>query len=140
MNSLYNDRWIQSILNLLNYLQHYNETALIPPKTRFSPTIKVAFFGFYVNGVTLADGESLPLMREVDFAQQKTEGETPFCYLSPSRGLRRASPLVRGGLLLHSSDPCAIISPTKVRGVWMIKILFVCHGKIPPNFEKCLCL
>ena len=22
----------------------------------------------------------------------------------------------------------------------MVKILFVCHGKILPNFEKCLCL
>ena len=29
----------------------------LSPKSRFSPTIKVDFFGFYVNGVTLADGE-----------------------------------------------------------------------------------
>ncbi len=41
--------------------------------------------------------QSLPLMREVDFAKQKTEGEKTV--LSPSHvAILHDSPLVRGGL------------------------------------------
>ena len=36
---------------------------------------------------------------------------------------------------------CALArNDTKNWELTMTKILFVCHGKIPPNFEKCLCL
>ena len=55
----------------------------IPILSVFAPLLKSRFFGFYVNGITLANREGLPLMREVDFAQQKTEGETLCGYLSP---------------------------------------------------------
>ena len=41
----------------------------------FVPLRKSRFFVIYFRGETLADGKSLPLTREVDFAKQKTEGE-----------------------------------------------------------------
>ena len=49
----------------------------------FHPAEKSSFFVIYYRCVTLADGKSLPLTREVDFAKQKTEGEKNLSELSP---------------------------------------------------------
>ena len=55
---------------------------------------------------------SLPLMREVDSPQAKTEGEKQEeKILSPSHSLRCASPLVRGGLYMPPARPVVMITP-----------------------------
>ena len=61
----------------------------MPILSVFAILLKSRFFVIYFRGVTRADGKSLPLTREVDFAKQKTEGEntTP-----QSRWSRDSSP------------------------------------------------
>ena len=63
---------------------------------------------------------SLPLMREVDSPQAKTEGEKQVeKILSPSHSLRCASPLVRGGLCIPPARPVVMISkPPLCKGTW----------------------
>ena len=41
---------------------------------------------------------------------------------------------------LQSAAGYAILSANESEVFGMKKVLFLCHGRIPPNFEKSLCL
>ena len=67
----------------------------MPILSVFAILLKSRFFVIYFRGVTRADGKSLPLTREVDFAKQKTEGEKslPQSRLTPCQPPRQRGPL-----------------------------------------------
>ena len=93
----------------------------MPILSVFAPLLKSRFFGFYVNGVTLAGG----------IIGAAAHG-SPFSNVCSLSGRRGAAPYK-----MQSTLFCAIIFPINLgdlfprpekRGKPMIKILFVCHG------------